>query len=372
MLRDAAEPDGLRRVVAREVVEVLRRYQFDNPVERSLPAGCDIHPYWAVLRAASLLLNWRVHWDEVNREIMRLTKDEQVDGAAERIAAARADASYAGFIGGASNNPGVLSARTHPADVGAPTGKTPEGQLRDQRMTPFLKRVGFGELLLESPGSGGGGYWTVPAELRDLVTAAVASPPEPAGRTPSEVVVSAHVSPRDLKPAFLPWAAAMEKGYSCPLWLTYKQAAELGGQVRKGEHGSLVVYADKFTKEGTDDNGAAVEIEIPFLKGYTVFNAEQIDGLPGHFYATVPPLNTAIDRLDSVEQFFANTKITIQHGGSRAFYSPDRDLVQMPELQSFRDGESYYATLSHECCHAIRHESRLNPTSRIGCARMRF
>ena len=106
--------------------------------------------------------------------------------------------------------------------------------------------------------------------------------------------------------------------------------------------------------------GAAVEIEIPFLKGYTVFNAEQIDGLPGHFYATVPPLNTAIDRLDSVEQFFANTKITIQHGGSRAFYSPDRDLVQMPELQSFRDGESDYATLSYECCHAIRHESRLN------------
>ena len=144
------------------------------------------------------------------------------------------------------------------------------------------------------------------------------------------------------------WAAAMEKGYSCPLWLTYKQAAELGGQVRKGEHGSLVVYADKFTKEGTDDKGAAVEIEIPFMKGYTVFNAEQIDGLPGHFYATVPPLNTAINRLDPVESFFASTKATIQHGGGRAFYSPDRDLVQMPELQSFRDGESYYATLAHE------------------------
>jgi antirestriction protein ArdC len=64
------------------------------------------------------------------------------------------------------------------------------------------------------------------------------------------------------------WSSAMEKGYSCPLWLTYKQAAELGGQVRKGEHGSLVVYADKFTKEGTDDKGAAVEIEIPFMKGY--------------------------------------------------------------------------------------------------------
>jgi antirestriction protein ArdC len=67
------------------------------------------------------------------------------------------------------------------------------------------------------------------------------------------------------------WAAAMEKGYSCPLWLTYKQAAELGGQVRKGEKGSLVVYADKITKTGTDDNGADVEIKIPFMKGYTVF-----------------------------------------------------------------------------------------------------
>jgi antirestriction protein ArdC len=156
------------------------------------------------------------------------------------------------------------------------------------------------------------------------------------------------------------WAAAMERGYSNPLWMTYKQAAELGGQVRKGEKGSLVVYADKFTKEGTDDKGAAVEIEIPFMKGYTVFNAEQVDGLPGHFYATVPPLNTAINRLETVERFFANTKITIEHGGNRAFYSPTPDLVQMPEIQTFRDGESYYSTLSHECCHATRHEKRLN------------
>ena len=62
------------------------------------------------------------------------------------------------------------------------------------------------------------------------------------------------------------------------------------GQVRKGETGSLVVYADKFTKSSTDANGADVEIEIQFMKGYAVFNAEQIDRLPGHFYATQPPL----------------------------------------------------------------------------------
>src|SRR5271169_5697944 len=140
----------------------------------------------------------------------------------------------------------------------------------------------------------------------------------------------------------------------------YKQAAELGGQVRRGEKGSLVVYADKITKAGADHKGAAVEIEIPFMKGYTVFNAEQVDGLPGHFYATVPPLNTEIDRLDTVESFFSGTKATVQHGGNWAFYSPDRDLVQMPELQTFRDGESYYATLAHEMTHWTRHESRLN------------
>jgi antirestriction protein ArdC len=156
------------------------------------------------------------------------------------------------------------------------------------------------------------------------------------------------------------WAAALEKGYSCPLWLTYKQATELGGQVRKGEKGSLVVYANTITKTGTDDKGAETEIEIPFMKGYTVFNTEQIDGLPGHFHATVPPLNNDIDRLDNVERFFANTKVTIRHGGSQAFYSPDRDLVQMPEMHSFRSSESFYAILAHEMTHATRHETRLN------------
>jgi antirestriction protein ArdC len=156
------------------------------------------------------------------------------------------------------------------------------------------------------------------------------------------------------------WAAAMEKGYSCPLWLTYKQASELGGQVRKGEKGSLVVYANRITKTATDDKGADVEIEIPFMKGYTVFNAEQIDGLPGHFYASADASNNDNTRLDTVERFLANTGATIKHGGSRAFYSPSLDTVHMPELQTFRDAESYYATRAHETIHWTRHENRLN------------
>ena len=84
------------------------------------------------------------------------------------------------------------------------------------------------------------------------------------------------------------WASAMENGYS-NLWLTYRQANELGGQVRKGEKGTLVVYADTFTRTETGENGEANAVEIPFMKGYTVFNAAQVDGLPGHFYATPCP-----------------------------------------------------------------------------------
>jgi antirestriction protein ArdC len=96
------------------------------------------------------------------------------------------------------------------------------------------------------------------------------------------------------------------------------------------------------------------------MKGYTVFNAEQIDSLPGHFYAAVAPINKDNNRLETVEAFFAKTNGTIQHGGNRAFYSPTPDVVQMPEFQTFRDGESYYATLAHEMTHWTRHETRLN------------
>jgi len=156
------------------------------------------------------------------------------------------------------------------------------------------------------------------------------------------------------------WASAIEKGYNYPLWLTYKQAAELGGQVRKGEKGALVVYANTFTKTGTDDKGEEVETEIPFMKGYSVFNAEQIDGLPAHFYATEQPFNNAIERLESAERFFAATNATLDHGGNRAFYNITRDAVQLPELHTFRDAESYYATRAHEMIHWTRHESRLD------------
>lgn len=155
------------------------------------------------------------------------------------------------------------------------------------------------------------------------------------------------------------WGAAVEHGFGAPLWLTYKQAQELGGQVRKGEKGSLVVYANTITKTEQDETGADVERNIPFMKGYTVFNAEQVDGLPAHFYALAAPALDPLARDARAEAFFAATGATIRHGGNQAFYTMAEDRVQMPPFEAFRDSESYYATLAHELTHWTRHPKRL-------------
>jgi antirestriction protein ArdC len=156
------------------------------------------------------------------------------------------------------------------------------------------------------------------------------------------------------------WVDATLKGFACPIWMTYRQALELGGQVRKGEHGSLVVYIDKITRTETADNGEELEHEIPFMRGYTVFNCEQIDGLPAHYYATAAPPAFVAERIAAAESFVANTSATVRHGGNRAFYSVAGDYVQMPPFECFRDRESYYATLLHELTHWTKHEARLN------------
>jgi antirestriction protein ArdC len=93
------------------------------------------------------------------------------------------------------------------------------------------------------------------------------------------------------------WAEACARGFACPIWMTYRQAQELGGQVRKGERGSLVVFADRFTRTETGDNGEDVEHHIPFLRSYTVFNCEQTDGLPAHYYARAESVIDPIQRI---------------------------------------------------------------------------
>ena len=156
------------------------------------------------------------------------------------------------------------------------------------------------------------------------------------------------------------WATAMERGYSAPIWMTYRQAAELGAHVRKGEKGTLVVYASKITRSEHDEaTGEDRDRQISFLKSYAVFNVEQIDGLPGHFTATAAPRLNPEQRISRAEGFFAALGADIRHGGNSAHYVPALDFVQMPPFESFRDAGSYYGTLAHEMTHWTGHPTRV-------------
>lgn len=156
------------------------------------------------------------------------------------------------------------------------------------------------------------------------------------------------------------WASAVEGGFASPFWMTYRQAQELGAHVRKGEHGSLVVYANTITRTEEGKDGTEEERTIPFIKGYTVFNASQIDGLPDHYSATPETVIDPQQRIAHADAFFAATGANIRHGGNSAHYSGGTDHVQMPLFEAFRTPEAYYATLAHELTHWTKHPKRLD------------
>lgn len=147
------------------------------------------------------------------------------------------------------------------------------------------------------------------------------------------------------------WSEAVARGFTSPMWMTFRQAVELGASVRKGETGATVVFASRFTKAEADGNGGELNREIPFLKAYSVFNVAQIEGLPDSYYHVGAPVSDPVRRISGADRFFKNTGAVIRHGGNQAYFSPVSDHIQMPPFESFRDAESYYATLSHEVMH---------------------
>lgn len=155
------------------------------------------------------------------------------------------------------------------------------------------------------------------------------------------------------------WGAATVAGYRSPTWMTFKQALALGGCVRKEETGQTVVYADRFTRTDEGDGADGGERSIPFLKEYKVFNVDQVEGLPGHFYAPEPPPLVS-ERIERAEAFFAATGADIRHGGDLAFYIASLDHIQMPPFSAFPDAGTYYATLAHELIHWTRAPTRLD------------
>ena len=157
------------------------------------------------------------------------------------------------------------------------------------------------------------------------------------------------------------WMTMTAKGYSSPYFMTYKQAASMGAQVRKGEKATTVTYSDTIRRTEEKPDGSEEERNIWFLKSYAVFNAGQIDGLPAHYYPALEPATAApAERIAHADAFIAHTQADIRLGGERAFYTPNLDYIRMPDVESFVYPEAFYATLAHELGHWTGHPSRLN------------
>jgi len=156
------------------------------------------------------------------------------------------------------------------------------------------------------------------------------------------------------------WARQLEAGFDSPYWMTYQQAQELGGQVRKGEKSTLVCYYGTGREKHSDNDDSNAPTVFRFLRTFCVFNTDQIDNLPDHYRVEVPQVIPASERIDEIEQLLGRLDITVRHGGNRAYYSVNSDHIQMPHFESFATAECYYATRFHECVHATGAHHRLD------------
>lgn len=157
------------------------------------------------------------------------------------------------------------------------------------------------------------------------------------------------------------WGAVIEKGFPCQSWLTFRQALDLGGAVRKGERGTTVCYADRFIPKSEQERAARDGDDpeaVAFLKRFTVFNATQCDGLPDSVYAGSAPMPER-KIIPQAESLIAATGADFRIGGDRAFYVPSLDYIQVPPQPAFFEQINYYRTCFHELGHWTGHPSRL-------------
>jgi len=157
------------------------------------------------------------------------------------------------------------------------------------------------------------------------------------------------------------WGAAISGGHPSQCWLTFKQALEAGGNVRKGERGTTVVYADRFVPEGEKAKAAETGEDakaVPFLKRFTVFNVAQCEGLRPGLAADPAPLPER-EIIPHAEALIEATGADFRIGGAKAFYSPSGDFVAVPPQPAFREQINYYRTAFHELSHWTGHAKRL-------------
>lgn len=157
------------------------------------------------------------------------------------------------------------------------------------------------------------------------------------------------------------WCEAVEREFSSQRWLTYKQAEQAGGHVRRGEKGTVICYADRFTPKDEAAKAACEDREarqIAFLKRFTVFNLDQIEGLPEQ-YATEPVVPDPVIAIAEVDRLIAASGADFRIGGSEAFYSPGQDYVQVPPQAAFHEPINWFRTALHEMGHWVGGKGRL-------------
>lgn len=157
------------------------------------------------------------------------------------------------------------------------------------------------------------------------------------------------------------WAIADARGFTSPYWMTARQAAELGAQVRGGErHAISVYYATAKRAGGQGLAGEHGDRIFRFLKCYAVYNADQIDGLPPHYHPEPADyLKDPVEQRLGIETFFDPVPVPVRHGGDRAYYSPSSDHIQLPRARHFESLDHYWSTRAHECVHATGAQHRL-------------
>ena len=166
---------------------------------------------------------------------------------------------------------------------------------------------------------------------------------------------------------FLLAFSAFAKGYGSSYWLTFNQAKERGGNVRKGEKSSMVVFYKQFE---TEDRKTGEAKTVPVLRYYNVFNVEQCEGIVAPDAPTFEPLAfTPIESAEAIATGYAGGP-PVEHAGQKAFYRPSTDAVTMPEQTRFASCEEYYSTLFHELSHSTGHSTRLD--RRLDTAPMAF
>ncbi len=155
------------------------------------------------------------------------------------------------------------------------------------------------------------------------------------------------------------WMAA-NAGYRTPRYLTFKQALELGGNVRKGEHGYTVFFVKQLQVRDKDGDDGDTKI-VPMMRAYTVFNVDQCEGLPDRVLTLGEVKVRNPDERDAtIDEFLRSSGVEIREGMGEAYYRPGADFISLPRFEAFKSAATFYGTAFHELAHATGHKSRLD------------